>query len=78
MSKGLFTPRMIAIKENYITDNIILFIHSTCFKCSSSLQQDGFRLAVNVFILLQLDKIILKVIPISILFLCAIYVIAVV
>jgi len=45
-------------------DNIFQF--NTCcsfvicrFKCSSSLKQDGFSFAVNVFIVHQLEKILL-------------------
>ncbi len=50
----------------------ILFILFVChFKCSSSLQQDEFWLAINVFIIHHLKKIVLKVISV-ILFLFAV------
>ncbi len=65
-----------------ILSSTISSVYSQCklvcrFKFSSSFQQDGFRLCANVFIVHQMDKIILKVIP-TISFLCAFIVIAVV
>jgi len=55
--KGLFAPRTVNYKDTNMAftpaDDIILFIISFAV-CSSSLKQDGFWLAVNVFMVHQL------------------------
>lgn len=67
-----FTPRTLMFLLQTCTA-----LHNVCYlKCSSSLKLGWFLLAVNVFIIHQIEKIVLKVIPI-ISFLCVVIVVVV-